>query len=179
MRAEPARAMADAGSDASLNSTALSAPIPDPFIGEQNALHDLAIQFGADPTELAKEAIELLRQGVELEAFNPAGLTPLGFAIACKQPELALALLRSGANPSPKSNVFSPLCLALTHGFEELAIELAKSGADAAEGPFCWGGVIPPFAKNALAALARLQERQALAESLNGELPLSPHRPSL
>lgn len=171
----PANTMADQGpGPIDSGARVIAAAPPKPPRGDAtNELHMLAWGFCSqgpqafkiqeDPVWLATQAASLCSQGVDLEARDLNDYTPLAVAIIRRKPELAIALLRCGANPCPDSEGASPLHLALDHGFVELAIELAQRGADLSEARSFWGTIIPARAAEALEALERWRERQALS----------------
>lgn len=186
----PAGTMADQGPAAQACHCAVIAPPPKPErVDASNELHLLAWGFSSeggqtfklveDPVWLASEAARLVAQGMDLEARDGADFTPLTVAIIRRKPELALALLRCGANPSPESDALSPLHLALDHGFVELAVELAQRGADLSQARSFWGTVIPARAAEALGALDRWSERQALSQATGEPIAPSAPRPTL
>lgn len=162
-RALPAHTMADTGA-APCEPLFAPAPAPAPRSGPGNRLHLLSL-YSCPAAEAAMVARALLDQGEELERLDVSGLTPLGFAIACKKHELALVFLRLGARAEPDSDAFSPLFLAMEHGFESLALELARRGADLPRALAFWGSVIPPQAAGPMAAIERWRESQALEAS--------------
>ncbi|MEM9184620.1 MAG: ankyrin repeat domain-containing protein, partial [Pseudomonadota bacterium] len=72
----------------------------------------------------------LLPLKLNLEALDINGTTPLSNAVFNKQSELALLLIRNGANVNAKDHFGSPLHIAINHGMVDLAAALIQAGAD-------------------------------------------------
>jgi ankyrin repeat protein len=74
----------------------------------------------------------LLAHKANVDAADQQGLTPLHYALLADNPDVALTLLRHGANPNVKDNKVghTPLILAASKGYKQVTELLLAHGAD-------------------------------------------------
>ena len=122
-----------------------------------------AVENGDSQGALA--AIEwLARHGADLDAPSAAGATPLGTAAAFDRAEIALALIKLGANPRGREGDTPPLHWTARRGAIETARVLLDAGADPLA-PDPEGNLASDLAQGPLKALLlAAQERAMLRE---------------
>jgi ankyrin repeat protein len=74
----------------------------------------------------------LLARKADVNAADKQGLTPLHYALLADNPDVAIALLKHGANPNVKDNTagHTPLILAAAKGYKQVTELLLMHGAD-------------------------------------------------